>query len=381
MNRNRNTFFLGVVFVFVYVTYTFAGKEFDIAPIQQDQSLWCWAACCEMVFDAYKLETYGFYGYVDQYDIADWAVNGNNEENNLSGDINSVDEVLWHFGSISCNYTPNPSGSGQGNISKYDLSYEIDRGRPIIVAIVIDDGSDVYLHDVLIKGYTGSGGYSVDNVIYNDPKYGTREVDTYAQFVRTGNSWAWYETLRLFTDPREPIPLGIGHSHRVRLFDGDCTQEITQSPQSLSYRAYKYGDSPVSWEWKLVFPDMYGEVVVASWTTNTSQYDLTWNIPTFVLPSGHNWKYRYDGKIGGRVEVICMDPDYHDDAINVMYVPSDLYPGVLIYEGQVVNNYQPDIRVHELLIMQNDQFLPGANINLKSGERIDIKDGITVSIR
>jgi len=46
MNRNRNTFFLGVVFVFVYVTYTFAGKEFDIAPIQQDQSLWCWAACC-----------------------------------------------------------------------------------------------------------------------------------------------------------------------------------------------------------------------------------------------------------------------------------------------------------------------------------------------
>lgn len=230
----------------------------------------------------------------------------------------------------------------------------------------------------MIKGYTGSGGYSVDNVIYNDPEYGTREVDTYAQFVRTGNSWAWYETLRLFTDPREPIPLGVGYGHRVRLFDSYCTQEITQSPQSLSYRAYKYGDSPVSWEWKLVFPDMYGEVVVASWITNTSQYDLTWDIPTFVLPSDHNWKYRYDGKIGGRVEVICMDPDYHDDAINVMYVPSDLYPGVLIYEGQVVNNYQPDIRVHELLIMQNDQFLPGANINLKSGERIDIKDGITI---
>ena len=68
MNRNWNTFFLGLFFV--YVTHTFANKEFAIDPIQQDKSLWCWAACCEMVFDAYKLETYGFYGYVDQYDIA-----------------------------------------------------------------------------------------------------------------------------------------------------------------------------------------------------------------------------------------------------------------------------------------------------------------------
>jgi hypothetical protein len=197
-------------------------------------------------------------------------------------------------------------------------------------------------------------------------------------FVRTGNSWAWYETLRLFTNPREPIPLGIGPSHRVRLFDGDCTTEITQSPQSLSYRAYKYGDSPVSWEWKLVFPHSGGEAVVASWNSNTSQKDLTWSIPNFSLPSYYDWSYRFDGKIGGRIEVICLDPDYHDDAINVMYVPSVLYPGVLIYEDKIISNTQPDVRAHELLIMQNDQFLPGGNINLKSGERIDIKDGITI---
>ena len=61
-----------------------------------------------------------------------------------------------------------------------------------------------------------------------------------------------------------------------------------------------------------------------------------------------------------------------------MYVPSDLYPGVLIYEDQTISSSQPDVRVHELLIMQNDLFLPGSNINLKSGKRFDIRDGVTI---
>ena len=39
-----------------------AGKEFDIYPVIQDQTLWCWAACCEMVHDAYKVYTYVSYG-------------------------------------------------------------------------------------------------------------------------------------------------------------------------------------------------------------------------------------------------------------------------------------------------------------------------------
>jgi len=83
----------------LFAQAVFAEKEFEISPVGQDSSLWCWAACCEMIFDAYKVGVEEGLHY-DQYDIANWAVDGNNETNNLSGDNNSVDEVLWHFGSI-----------------------------------------------------------------------------------------------------------------------------------------------------------------------------------------------------------------------------------------------------------------------------------------
>ncbi len=351
------------------VSNSFAGKEFDIYPVIQDQTLWCWAACCEMVHDAYKVYTYGSYGSGDQYDVADWAVNGQNALNDIYGTSKSVDRVLWHFGSIGTDYD-------LSTLWENYITREIDDGRPILAGIDLGGIG----HVVVIKGYTGSGGFNVGNVIFNDPRPGTgRRELPYDDFAgEDGTSWKWNETLRLTSNPREPIPLGIGPSHRVRLQEYACTTEITQSPQSLSYRAYKSGDSPVSWEWKLIFPHSYGEAVVASWNTTTSQRDLTWSIPNFTLPSNYDWSYSFDGKIVGRIEVVCMDPDYHDDAINVMYVPSDLYPGVLIYEDQTISSSQPDVRVHELLIMQNDLFLPGSNINLKSGERIDIRDGVTI---
>jgi hypothetical protein len=294
----------------------------------------------------------------------------------LSGEGNSVDEVLWHFGSISGNYTPLPS-DGQGNISQYDLTYEIDDGRPIIAAIVIDDGG-TYLHDVLIKGYTGSGGYSAGNVIFNDPGNGGRRRElSYPMFVRTGNSWGWYETLRLVTNPRSPIGTGVGPEHRVLLLEESCTQEITETTQSLQYRAYKYGDPPVEWEWELVFPHSSGYAVVASWTTNSSQDDLTWHVSDFSLPLSYDWKYTYDGYIPGRIQVVCHDPDYHDDAINVLYKPDDLYPGALIYENKTVTGMQPVVRAHEFILLKNDLFLSGADVVFASGEDITIEDGIT----
>jgi hypothetical protein len=55
-----------------------------------------------------------------------------------------------------------------------------------------------------------------------------------------------------------------------------------------------------------------------------------------------------------------------------------LFPGTLVYENQIVTNPRPDVKAHELIITRNDQFAPGANISLKSGERIDITDGVTV---
>jgi hypothetical protein len=58
--------------VFLSIASSFAGKELIIAPAFQDKTLWCWAASCEMVCDAYG-ET------EDQYDCAGYAVGGRNE--------------------------------------------------------------------------------------------------------------------------------------------------------------------------------------------------------------------------------------------------------------------------------------------------------------
>lgn len=142
--------------------------------------------------------------------------------------------------------------------------------------------------------------------------------------LQQGDFQKWKETLRFTTNPRVPIPTGVGPAHVVLLQEYDCTEEITQSPQSLTFRAIKWGDTPVSWEWKLVFPHSNGDAVVASWNTSTSQDDLTWNITNFTMPSNYDWIYQNDGRVAGRIEVICMDPDYHFDAINIIYVPGDI---------------------------------------------------------
>jgi len=359
-----------LLFICLFLSSSVTGIELAINPVTQDSSNWCWAACCEMIHDAYKVEEYGSYGSGDQYDVAVWAVSGQNIMNSLCGTEKTVDRVLWHYGEIGTNPNSIP-------LLEEDLTREIYDGKPIIARITLDNNVG---HAVLIKGYTGSGGFDVGNVIFNDPRPNRgHQVMPYDTFVGgNGTSWEWNATLRLTSLPRVPIPLGTGPGNRVRLDDDNCTTEITQSPQSLSYRAEKRGDSPVSWEWKLIFPHSNGEAIVASWNTNTSQEDLTWNIPGFTLPSNYNWSYSFDGKIVGRIKVVCMDPDYHYDAINVIYVPSNLYPGCVLYEDHTVSGTQPQVKAHQVIVTQNDQFLSGSSITFKSGERIDIKDGITI---
>ncbi|MBD3314231.1 MAG: hypothetical protein GF344_00460 [Chitinivibrionales bacterium] len=360
---NENPFFLSF---FMFSTSHICALELDITPARQDSSFWCWAAACEMVLYAYGKA-------IDQYDCAAWAVSRENRTVWMTGANNAVDQVLIHFGGIY-------SKHDESTLYESYIIDEIDDGKPIIAGISF---YNVIGHMVIIRGYTGSGGYDLGNVIYNNPGTGKREERPYDEFTGPDDpedEWYWHETLRLTTPPRDPIPyVGIGdQEHGVWLDDYNCTQEITESTQSLSFSAYKIGDTPVSWEWQLVFPHEYGYAVVESWTTNSTEDDLTWNISNFSLPSGYDWEYTYDGKIAGRVEVVCLDPDYHDDAINVIYVPNDLYPGTLVYENQIVTNNQPDVDVHELLIVRNDVFGAGANISFKAGERIDIEDGVTI---
>ena len=353
-SRNKN---ISLLMLLLFAHAVFAEKEFEIDPIGQDSSLWCWATCCEMIFDAYRLEEYGSYGYVDQYDIADWAVDGNNETNNLSGDDNSVDEVLSHFGSIISNYTEDPPGANQGNISRSDLSHEIDVGRPLIAQVFIDDEENEYYHDVLIRGYTGPSGSSMEDVLYNDPDGGERRMSSYAMFVKTGTSWEWFETLRLTTNPRYAIPTGF--YDYVRISD-DGTTTVTPSTTSLSYEANFHTTGmppshPVSWNWKLIFVHSGGDCIARSWTSTSTASELTWNISNFYLPTGYQWIYNYQGKIPGRVELDLLDSDgcHHLDAINVIYVPSSLYPRYVVYEDHTVSGCRRALQFPPEWALQN----------------------------
>lgn len=367
------------VFMMLCIAYAGANasRELAIAPVQQSGTNVCWAACCQMTLTAYGIP-------VAQSTIINWAVGGQNVGNELTGRATAVDKVLEHYGisgqgsPIWSSYTA-PNMAGYGNVSEFDLTYEIDapNGRPIIAAWLQQDASE---HVVLIKGYTGPGLSNSGSVIYNDPSDGARYTRSYAEFVRRGNEYVWRETLRLTTTPRIPIPTGVGDHELVWIDAGPI--EVTPSMSSFSFSGHKSGShTPTCWTWRLVFPHAGGYCTVASWTSPGSNVSSTWNVSGFSMPAGYQWVYNCDGKVPGRAEVSVDDnagPPAHTDAMNVLYVPSVQYPAVAIYEDRTVFSPQSDVLAHELIIVRNDQLNTGTDIAFRSGRSIDIGDGITV---
>lgn len=61
-----------------------------------------------------------------------------------------------------------------------------------------------------------------------------------------------------------------------------------------------------------------------------------------------------------------------------MYIPGNLYPGIVVYENKNITNTQPEIKAHQIVITQNDQILLGGNITFRAGEKIDINDGVDI---
>jgi len=345
----------------------------------------CWAACAIMVLRAYDRNN-----TTSELEMRRWVFGtglpSTDLPNALSGDPKATDMVIRNFSSnpviesYSINTGAVPGCGGEGCISQSMLTSTIDDGRPMIAGVTTADS----YHAVVIRGYTGSGGSNVGRVIYNEPRFnGQRREMLYSDFV-AGNEWFWDETLMITSKPREAIPVGVGPNEHVRILDNNSTTQITQSPQNLTFRAWKYGPHvPVNWNWRLVFPHAGGDYVL-TWSVTSSAIQSTWSIPNFVLPSNFKWKYNFDGKIPGRVEVLVNDnagPPAHEDAMNVLYVPNDLYPGVIVYENRTISTPQPEVKAHELIIIKNSQLLPGSHINFRSGERIDIKAGTNINIQ
>ncbi|HAJ80455.1 MAG TPA: hypothetical protein DCO75_11870 [Fibrobacteres bacterium] len=368
-----SVFFLGFA-----MTNAFAELELVISPEQQscqqpDGNGTCWAACCYMVLDAYSYST-------TQAGIVNWAVNNTCSDNAVSttcsancieGTCTAVDMVLENFGPIG-------SSPVYGNLSQSDLIYEIDQGRPIIAHWQYSN----YGHDLLIKGYDGAGGSGsnadVGNVIYNDPLNGARKIKSFAEFVQTGNYPKWDETLRLTTNPDYPIPTPIGGSNWVQVNTGGTTV-VTPTTSSLSYSASSCCQS-ITWNWNLIFTDVNGPVVVASSSQPTdNNHTTTWNITNFAMPAGHQWYYNYNGKIPGRVELSAtIGSEQVHDGKDVIFVPSVLYPGYIVFANQTVSSSHADVKAHTSVSLTNDAITSTGNVSFKAGNKININDGVTI---
>ena len=355
----------------------FSGLQLVISPYEQSGNHTCWAACSKMILDAYQIQdSYG--ASISEQEILNQAVDGADVKNYLFGYSYSVDMILAYWGSIQSNPT-SPNSQGYGNLSQLNLTAEIDDGRPIISQWDYSDGSED--HDVLIIGYDGTGGSDAGKVIYNDPSLNNSENPkylSYATFVQTGTSRWWYATLRLTTNPDYPIPTPIGGSNWVQVNTGGTTV-VTPTTSSLSYSASSCCKS-ITWNWNLIFTDVNGPVVVASSSQPTDNSNTTtWNITNFAMPAGHQWYYNYNGKIPGRVELSAtIESEQIYDWKDVIFVPSVLYPGYIVFANQTVSSSHADVKAHTSVSLTNDAITSTGNVSFKAGNKININDGVTI---
>lgn len=379
MQNNFKSIQLPLMIILNIIIPSHGDLELVIPNIAQETQTTCWAACCRMVDKAYNPESIRLENF--------WTtMAGTSGSHSITGSDRSVDKLLSTYAEVS---TLAGSGSLQFSNSTSDkgIKQQIDGGRPIVIRRAATWGG----HFMLITGYWNDADQTV---IVQDPwnqstpkkiyriKYSELLEDPDNTLIR------WTHTCRLTSNPKVKIPTPIGGGTAgVGISIGSLGGPFSISPSTTTLQfLVSCTQTPTSYRWKVVFPHSNGECVVASSTLGN--YKI-WTYPNFSMPTGYQWIYNYDGVIPGWVSVELyyaggtLGTLYFQQGIN--YVPTNRYSGTLIYENKTVSNLQSDVKAHELLITKNDQFLPGANINLKSGEAIEInsltiQNGATTSL-
>lgn len=382
MKISKYKYYYIIVFVtLLRVSGIFADLKLVIDPYRQWGYNTCWAAVSVMVLNAYG------YPQEDEKLVRCWVYPDPSEENcntsmggptdkinGLWGESKSVDQILQYFGSIYGH--PETVALAQEEIAEQIGVNIEDLHKPFICGLLTWENKR---HMVLGIGYYGSGiGSDVTSVIYNDPNMGREVIMDYLDFVYNDDFY-WLETFILDNYPTTPIPTPIDPPDWVMITSG--TGEITTSTTSLSYSASRGSSTEATWNWKLIFPHSSGYCTARSWTASGStSHHSTWIINGFSMPAGFQWRYCCDGRIAGWAEVTVTYPENTmKSAFNVLYTPDNLYPGQILYANKLVSTSQPEVKAHELIVLENDQFNSGANIDFKSGGRINIKDDITIT--
>jgi len=229
--KNHNEKRVVLLALFFIATIVDAGKDLIIDPIPQLGTNTCWAACACMVIRAYDRGD-----ATTERDLRQWVFGSAKDSGNtLSGHSKATDKAIEHFSRDNIQSVWHRTGNASecynlGCISATNLVNEINGGRPFVAGLRhLERG---FYHAVVVRGYTGSGGSDVGNVIYNNPALlvgGRRELP-FNEFI-LGNEYYWTETLVLTTNPRTPIPVSIGPKEWVKI--SNSTTEITTSPQAV----------------------------------------------------------------------------------------------------------------------------------------------------
>ena len=151
-----------------------AVKVLNVPYKHQEQTNWCWAACCEMVFHYYNVLN------VRQCDMASYQFGANccaAPSSSVCNQGNWPENIYNHWG-----FTNSKSNNA---LSLSSVHYEIDNNRPVEPYYAWTGGG---AHVAIIRGYYDNGDLEV-----SDPWYGTSR-HSYSNVVSAYGLGRWAAT-------------------------------------------------------------------------------------------------------------------------------------------------------------------------------------------
>jgi hypothetical protein len=149
-----------------------AARMLNVPYFKQQQTMWCWAGCCEMVFHYYGV------GNIRQCDMATAQFGGNccaAPSSSVCNQGNWPENTYRHY-RFTCS-------KSNGSLALGSVQAEVNAGRPVEPYYAWRGGG---AHVAIIRGYYDNGDLEV-----NDPWYGPgRRAYNYVVTAYGLGTWA-----------------------------------------------------------------------------------------------------------------------------------------------------------------------------------------------
>lgn len=151
--KKRLSLLFILVMVFVSSATALAATELDVEKVTQAKTLWCWAACSEMIGQYQNSESTR-----DQWDVVSY-IKGSDYPNDTGSDTDITNGIKY----VSEDTVTYKSGS---TLSWASHKTEIDGSDPLVVWMAWDSGG---AHVLVCAGYKTSGSSNYLYLIDPDP--------------------------------------------------------------------------------------------------------------------------------------------------------------------------------------------------------------------